>query len=160
MATSSTVPAVKTALSSLLAARPGLAGVAVHYAWPGPQGSAEEIVLATDPEAEPTATVTGRHDVAVLGGNRTKRDERFSLPVTIRVYQGETTSAVDDAAACEARAFELLAEVEDLVATNPNLDVDGVLSARAGDWAATVDPYQAGWQARIVFNIEIHARLN
>lgn len=155
-ATTSTVPAVKQALLTLLPAQAGLGSVAIHYAWVGPAAEAEEILLATDPDAG-TPDVVGRHEIPTLGG-RVSRDERYSVPLTIRVFDPDAEP--QNMATVEARAFALLAAVENLLADNPNLDVDGVLSARAGDWSSTLTPFQGGWACQLVFNIDVHARLN
>lgn len=154
--TTSSVPTVKQTLLTLLAADTDLTSVALHYAWVGPQAAAEEILLATDPDAG-TPDVTGRHDVPTMGG-RVARDERYALPLTIRVFDPDAEP--QNMAAVEARAFTILAQVENLLADNPNLGVDGVLRAQAGDWSSTLTPFQGGWACQIVFNIEVHARLN
>lgn len=154
--TTSSVPDVKAALLTLLPAQSGLATVTMHYAWVGPQAAAEEILLATDPDAG-TPDVVGRHDVPTLGG-RVSRDERYSVPLTIRVFGPDKLPT--GMAAVEARAFEILQGVENLLADNPNLDVGGVLSARAGDWSSTLAPMEGGWKCQLVFSIDIHARLN
>lgn len=156
MATTSTVPTVKQALLTLLAAQAGLTATTLHYAWFGPAADPEEILLATDPDAG-TPDVTGRHEIPTLGG-RVSRDERYSVPVTIRVFDPDAEP--QNMATVEERAFALLAGVENLLADNPNLGVDGVLSARAGDWSSTLTAFQGGWACQLVFNIDVHARLN
>lgn len=156
MATTSTVPATKQQLLVLLAARAGLTGVALHYAWTGTAAAAEEILLATDPDAG-TPDVVGRHDIPTLGG-RVSRDERYTVPLTIRVFQ--PGAEPQNMAATEARAFAILVDVENLLADNPSLGVDGVLTAKAGDWSSTLAPMEGGWACQVVFGIDVHARLN
>jgi len=104
MATS-TVPALKAALLSLLVARAGLSGVQVVYGAPLPNPGREFVSLGgTD----------GMQETAALG--RLRREEEYRLTIyvsTIREGQGQQ--------ACTERAFEIAAEVENAVRSDPTV---------------------------------------
>lgn len=99
MATS-TVPAFKAALRTLLQARTGLANVQVTYGPPLPVPESEFIWLGD---------VQGAQDRAAMAGTTV---EQYDATVLIRVL---TSTAPDDFKTAGDRAFALMAEVENCV---------------------------------------------
>lgn len=120
MATS-TIPALKAALLSLLAARAGLAGVQVVYGAPLPNPGREFISLGgTD----------GSQETAALG--RLRREEEYRLTIYVSVLR----EGQDQQAATE-RVFALVAEVEDAVRADPS--VGGVVRTALLDGPFTLE---------------------
>lgn len=101
-----TVPDAKSALLAALRARPGLQGVQVEWSHPGKGIRAETIYFGE--------TVYGQR--AARLGNRT-RQEDYTLELVVTVEK-----AGDQAEACERRCWELLAEIEDELRSNADLD--------------------------------------
>lgn len=105
MAVTSTVPAVKAALVTALAAASSLAGVQVTYGWP-PNPQREHLFIGgtTDWEQEP----------GVFGGQG--RAESYGLELTIVASKpGAAQQTVTE------RAFVLLAAVETVLLAAPSL---------------------------------------
>src|ERR1051325_1589894 len=104
MALDSTVPAVKAALVSLISAQ--LTNVQVSYGRPADSKLARECVYI--------AEATGEHSIPVFKAGRKPREERYSIEVVVAVIKARGTITT-----AEARAFTLLAAVEDVVADDP-----------------------------------------
>ena len=98
MATS-TVPAFKAALLAALQARPTLSTVQVTYGAPLPSPADEYVWLAD---------ADGEQETAALGAQR--REEYYDLTVYVAVYR-----AGEDQQATTERAFELVAELEEVL---------------------------------------------
>ena len=145
MASTSTVPAVKAALTSRLDARTGLDGVSVTYAQPGDALPHEAIYLDR---------VTGVHDVRVTTGGRVPRDEQYTIALVIHVFLA--TGGPQEA---EDRAFELLAEVENELANTPRLGLSIIDWAEARAYELDTTRYTDGALARIKLGIECFAQL-
>ena len=149
---SSTVAAVKTAIITALAARAGLAGVQVEYADPAKHRQDELIYFGN---------TRGRHEIAAIRAGRKPRNETYTLDLYIgAVKRGETVSAAED------RVAALLAEVEGLVADDPQLTAAGLAagtidSITAGDWEIDPGEIEPGRPAAaMVFGLEVRARLS
>ena len=117
MATSTTVAAFRSALvTAVTAAAPE---VQVTYGEKDTPRK-EHILLG--------ATTTGTDEAYALQSGRRKREENFDTEVFVRV------SSKANAKANEARAAELVAVVEGVLADNVHLSVDGVLFALISDF--------------------------
>lgn len=148
MSTITLIP-VKRQLEQLLAARPGLAGVQVMYRWAGD---------SKDQEAIWFGNTSGSNTYPVMRAGRKPRDEQYVVNLHLEV---QCPDSADETS--EARALELLAELEDLVADDPALGLSGTfptLVAELASWSVTnglLDP--AGWGTHITAQIEVKSRL-
>jgi len=123
----STVPAVAAAIAALIDAELG-PEVQVSDGRP-PTGELR-------PECVYVADADGRDTVPVHKSGRKEREEDYQLAVIVSVHLDQGTVAQ-----AKARAFELLAAVEDVLADDPSLgDVDGLIHATAGRWHS-----ETGW---------------
>lgn len=100
----STAPAMKAALYTALAARAGLSGVTISYGAPL-QAPREFIALAD---------IDGSQEFAQLGA--LKKNETYTLTVYCSVLREGNQQQ-----ACTERCFELAAELEDELRTNPTM---------------------------------------
>lgn len=106
MTVRSTAPAVKAAVAQLLRTRPGLTGVQVSVGHPG---------QSIEPDCLIVSVVTGaRQEARSIGGRH--RDEDYTLDVIVSVARTD-----EDQETVTARAYELLAEIEDALRDDPNL---------------------------------------
>lgn len=111
MALSSGIPRVKSALVARLGERPALAGK-VTYGTPR--------VTPRDEWVHVGRVETDERPVHLGRSSLGQREERFRIVVTISVIR----SWVDEPEDVEARAFELLSELEDTLRQNPTLGLD------------------------------------
>jgi hypothetical protein len=105
----STAPAAKQKILDLLAARAGLAGVAIE--WSGPLSEAAvnyEMIHFRGP-------VTRDPGWEVLGGARL--DEHYTVTLGVYAFKADDTEK-----AIEARAWALIDEIEQAIRANLNLD--------------------------------------
>jgi hypothetical protein len=147
MATS-TIPAVISALKTLLAARGGLANVQV---WDG---------IPTDPEAEYIwiADADGNQAMATAkGAGGPTRNEEYGISVVCRVQW-----PLDDPTGARNRVFALMAEVEAQLRGDATL---GVLGSFSG-WAQIAGPitYQPDRSSeqqisKLLFTVHVKARI-
>jgi hypothetical protein len=145
MATTSTVPSVKTALVTLIGS--ALSGIQVTYGRPADDKLNRECVYV--------AEAIGTHRVPVFKAGRKPREERYSVEVVVAVIKGR-----GDVTDSESRAFTLLAAVEDAVANDPTLGaVDGLVHATAGSWETAAEQTAEGPAAVIRFNVDCLARI-
>lgn len=154
MPTSSTIPAAKAKLTSLLTdAFAGDSAVSVSYAW-NPEAKGERVYLGRPPEE----ASTGTSNVPVMKAGRKPRQESYGIEVTIQVWKpGETPATAN---AVETRAFDHLALVDGVVADDPNLGLDPNFIAQAGDFAWQLRPFEKGWACEIALLITCSARLS
>lgn len=149
MATGSTVYTVKAAVVALLQANSALQGVQITHSYPGEAAIKREAIYLDRP-------VIGRHEIANMKAGRKQRNETYALPIGISVVKPKGTVA--DA---EQRAFDLLQEIEDMLADDPSLgDVDGVVHATAGDFRMVSDYTSEGAACVITFDVDVDARLS
>lgn len=155
MPTTSVIPTVKAAIISTLQARAGLEDVHVVYAWDGPAMEPESIFL--DP---PEDVQTGQSRIPTLKAGRKARQETFNITVVVQVDQPEGTA--DTAATTEARAYELMAEVENMLADDPGIAAivgsTGVFTFN--DHTRSLTPLDKGWRCRLEQSVECNVRLS
>lgn len=155
MSTTSTVPTVKATLVTLIDAA---LAVPVTWAWPGPDAEHECVFLGPHP-----ATADIRLDlssqIATVKAGRKQRQEEYVVRVTVWSFRPELTTA--DAQTCETRAFELAAEVEDVLADNPRLGLAaGVIQyAEVDAVSSTLFPFNSGWATELAIDVRVRARL-
>lgn len=145
MATRSTVPAVKAALVALLEA--ALVDVSVSYSHPGNALPVEAVYLGD---------VRGTSEVPTSRAGRLARHERYTVDLWISVTTDGSSSE-----AAEARAAELLAEVEDVLAEDVTLGEEIVAATLAEvDWLPAFDDGRHGWSALLRVGVDVNARLS
>lgn len=145
MATSSTVPAVKAALVSLLTA--ALPGTQVTYGRPADSMLSRNCVWM--------GRAAGTDRVPTMKAGRKAREQDYTITVFVWVAKprGTVEQAEDD-------AHTLLAEVNDALADDPSLGgVDGLIHATAGSWEAEADQAQEGPFCLVTLDIDCLARL-
>ncbi len=101
MATS-TIPALKAKLVELLGAAESLHDVQIAWGWPGGSPARDLIIVGDVPEWS--------QEPAALRAGRKPREESYAIEILIRVER----SGVDQRSVSE-RAFEIAAEIEDVV---------------------------------------------
>lgn len=104
MSYESTAPAFKAALLTALGARAGLSGVTISYGAP----------LAAPREFIALADISGEQEFAALGALR--KNETYTLEIYCSVLREGNQQQ-----ACTERCFELAAEIEDELRTNPTM---------------------------------------
>jgi hypothetical protein len=143
----STIPAVVTALKTLLAARTNLANVQV---WDG---------VPTDPEAEFIwiADIEGTQAMATAKAGGPTRNEEYDVTIVCRVQW-----PLEDPTGARARAFALMAEVEAQLRSDPSLGVLGPFSG----WAQIAGPIQyqpdrssEQQVSKLLFTVHVKARI-
>jgi hypothetical protein len=147
MATRSTVPIVRAALFTALAARPALVGVQVAYSHPGQAVEAEAVYLGA---------ARGSDDVPVVRAGRKKRQESYTLDVFFDVVaDGPTGQEASE------RAWTLFGELEDLLADDPSLGLPQPFWAVLGEWTETLffDDARQGFGSLLRAGVQIEARL-
>lgn len=146
MATTSTVPAVKAAVVTAVAA--ALPSVQVVWGRPSDTAIARETVYIAD--------VSGNHRIPVMTSGRKHREEEVSIDVVVAVLKARGTSQ-----AAEERAWELLDALENVLADDPTLTaVDGLVHATLGDLRVETDIAKEGGVCIIVTSIDVLSRLN
>jgi hypothetical protein len=146
MATTSTLITVKSAIVTLLQA--ALPGVQVSYHHPGEPGMEAECVFL--------GHATSTNEVPTMRANRKKTDERYILQVVVEVKgEGRTQLQAD------TRCMELFAEVEDMIADDPNLGLGNAIHwARLAGWEQIGGSTGTGHGCRVEADVEVYARLN
>ena len=148
MATTSTVPAAKTALVTLISA--ALPGVQVTYGRPPDNELERECVYV--------GNVSGVQRIPTMRAGRKPREETYSVEIVVAILlERGTTSDAED------RAFELLAECEDVVADDPTLAIAsaaGSFEAVAGSFESTADYTLEGPACVVQWNVDCKARLS
>lgn len=129
MATTSTVPAVRAALVSLVGA--GLAGVSVTYGRPMDKVLPREAVWVGD--------VTVDQRVPVMTAGRKRREESYRVEVTVSVLNARGTLQTAD-----ERCFTLVDAIENVVADDPTLGgIDGLIHATVAGIRSPVPEFAA-----------------
>lgn len=100
----STAPAFKAALYTALQARAGLSGVTISYG--APLNAPREFIALAD--------ISGEQEFAALGALR--KNETYTLDIYCSVLREGNQQQ-----ACTERCFELAAEIEDELRTNPTM---------------------------------------
>lgn len=142
------IPTIKARILAILTDRAAFAEVQLSYAQPGPR---LEQTSAWFGSARAT------HDIHAIVAGRKPRDE--TVEASFYVYVWLLAGTPQEA---EAKAFELVAEVEDALADDPKLDLaPAVYWARFKAIEATdCGPRENGGDAAIESTIEIKTRLS
>jgi hypothetical protein len=155
MATTTTVPTIKTQLVSQLQARTNLSGVTIAYSWPGtvmPAGTGPiEVIFLGKVDVDAS--------IPSLKAGRKQRQEDYTLDVVFWVIQ--PFDRPDRAQDSEARCLVLFNELEDLLAEDPliGLTASTLQWMKIVGWDIEHAPVQKGWATQIVAKLEVHARL-
>lgn len=161
MSSSSTLPQVKAQLVTLLTAALATSGasggqIPVQYAWT-PDAEDEMVFLGRRDEDGPTWTSRLTHDIATIKAGRKHRDETYTVEVTVWTYRHDV--APSDANEVDERAFELVEEVENVLANDPRLGLDAIQWAKVAEINAVGRAFSGGWVVEAVIAIEVRARL-
>lgn len=141
-----TIVAAKRALRDLLKARPALDGVLVNYGDPAERGRREQVWLGRVRQAD-------QEPVALRSGTRT-RDEVYELWVHVDVASKATAEEN------EARAVDLIREVESVLANDPKLGgTEGVLFAVVTEMSMNTVETGDGPSTSAVLTVTVRARL-
>lgn len=141
----STVPAAMDALHAMLQAHPLLADVQILDDEPGDTLENEGIGIGD--------TAEGQHQYPVLRSGKKPREETYTFPVEVWSLQpGEPAKKA------KARVFELLAVLEDVVATDPTLN-GTVRTAGVGSFLLATGVSDGKGAALINVDIQVSARL-
>lgn len=145
MATTSTVPAARAALVSLLAA--ALPTTQVAYSHPGEAAENNTVFLGD-------ATV--RHELATMRAGRRTRDESWSIDVWVLA-----TADGPDAQTASEQAWTLVAAVENTLANDASAGLGQPFWVAVGDATErlTFDEQRRGWESAIRLTVEGRARL-
>lgn len=145
MATTSTVPTARAALVAALTT----AVTPTQVAWSHPGDSRE-------PESVYLGEARGSSEYATIRAGRKKRQERYGIDVIIDV----ATDGPDGQDASE-RAYELLGELEDLLADDPSLGLPPPFWAGLGSWTEVpfFDEARRGIGTLIRATVQCEARL-
>jgi hypothetical protein len=145
--------AIAAFLTSVGAAMTGPnADVRVYEAWPGPDGQAEMVVLGE--------TTWANYEIATIKAGRQARTEEYTLGFEVFVVGAEGTSPSLPEPA-RARAYEILAVIEDVLADEPQ-PPSGPTVAWTQIRPENAGPrvFEKGWAYRIAGTIPVTARLN
>lgn len=153
MATTSTVVTVKRKLVDLLDAE---LSVPVTYAWPGKSTSSEAVFLGPHPETS-DIRIDADSQIPTMKAGRKQRTESYSVRVTVWVFRPDLT--VEGAETCETRAFELFAEIEDVLADDTSLG-DVAQWALVDRFSSTLLQFRAGWACELGVDLAVQARLS
>ena len=154
MASTSTIPTVKTKLVELLDAA---ADAPVFYCWPGPSSPPKAIFLGRHPELD-DVRIDGRSEDPTIKTGRRQRQETYTVPVTVWTFRPDLDSSAGQQV--EKEAFELAEAVEDVLADNVDLQLGpAVHRAHLVGFASTLFPFQKGWACELVVDVEVTARL-
>jgi len=142
----SSYPIVAAALREQLAAR--LSDIVVARGAPLNHITGKEAIMIGNIE-------DGVHEFATMRPGRKTRNERYLLLINIRAKR----DGIEPTAA-EERAFELLAEVEDLISEDPGIGL-GDPTIRIHMQEFEMDSYteDPGWACMIVAKLLVEARL-
>jgi hypothetical protein len=147
----STVPAAKQAILNLLTARAALNTVAVTWSQPTEQEDLQDEMVFFD------GPIVRQPEFRVMGGNYL--DETYTLTLMVR-----NRVVADDAAAAEARCWQIVDEIEQSVRQNPTLG--GILSDSVdyraldfGEQEVKSVPLSDGWYGEGVVPLICHARI-
>ncbi|MFI7678562.1 hypothetical protein [Actinophytocola sp. NPDC049390] len=139
--------AFKTALVDRLGERPGLAGVAVLYARSDVDSLPDEAIWLEKAETESL-------EFPAFRPTKMELQEVYDLDVTVqvRLTQGQTQRQAD------ARALELLAELQQQLAEAPQL-CDDIQWAKPESWKYHGGQLDSGHGCRFDIVVRVHARM-
>lgn len=162
MATTSTVPTVKTRLvtkitTALNNAAVGGGQIPVFYAWPGADAEPECVFLGPHP-ATADIRLDISHDIPTIKAARKQRQEDYTVRVTVWTFRPELSA--DGAEECETRAFVILGHIEDELADDTKLGLTGRLVLKVTSIASTLFPFSSGWACELGVDVSVSARLS
>lgn len=161
MATTSTIPAfydrfVTVATSALATSSRSGGQVQVAYAWPGASTRDESVFLGRHPETA-DIRLDATSDIPTLKAGRKQRQENYDVEFTVWVFRPDLHP--DDAKICHVRAFEILDDLEDELADDPQLGLPSIQLAKMTDLVQILWPFETGWSCELVATLEVRARL-
>jgi hypothetical protein len=143
-----TVALVKQTLIAQLNARPALAGISVTY-YPTQATPLDQIYLSRHVDGQPVVIAS------FSGGQPTTRDESYTLHMTFK--SGRRSS---DAQAVEARVVALYAELETMLAVDPQMGLLEITEAIPSMMSLDTAPTDGTTViATLEASIEVRARL-
>lgn len=152
MSTTTTVPAVIDAVLSTINA--DLTDVTAYETWPGPEASAEMVVLGEIRWTE--------YQIVTVKTARKQRDEEYEIDWFIYVA-GEPGTTPDNPKPARDRAFEIMESLEDVLANDPaaGLGYASIIYIQVAPGDETTGPvvFEKGWAYRIPGKFRIRARL-
>lgn len=149
MSTGSSLVELKQAVVAALAARPGLSGVQVTYAYPVANVTGEDIWLAN---AEGTLTIP------TMRAGTKRVEESYDLLVVAQVLK----TAGEGQEAADLRAVAVLAEIQQCFAETPQL-IPLILWAQVTGWQHSTGSYggeEASCGSRFEITVNVRARLS
>lgn len=156
MSTTSTAPAVVTALLSALNAA-YLADVDLDHvkaweSWPGPAATSEMLILGQ--------VAWDEYEIPTIKAGRQARQEEWHVPFEVWVVGAEGTTPSAPAAS-RTRAFAILAVAENVVADDPwvGLDRSDVQWVQIRPETAAPHEFESGWAYVITGRFRAAARL-
>lgn len=161
MSTTSTLVTTKAALLDLLTTE--LAGVQCSYAWPGPDTANESVFLGRHPGL--TGDLLGvssayNSHIPTIKAGRKQRQESYEIDVTLFSFRPDLTAA--GAQTAETRGMELLAGLENVLATDPKLGLTSIQwaqLARVEITGAGPIPFEKGYASVLVAVVAVESRL-
>jgi hypothetical protein len=141
----STIPAAVDRLLVVLAARAGLAGVLIVDGHAAELPSVNEAVIVEDP-------TNWRGEWAQLGQLRI--DESYTLRVYVETYMPGS-----DRAACRARLYALVAEIQQAVVLDIALAGIANWAAKPNGGDPKVLPTDDGWVGQVALQFDCSARI-
>lgn len=144
--TTSRAPQFKRDLLDAIKAK--IPGVQVEYQWPGPN---------TRPEAIFLGNISGASSVPSMKSGRRSRDETYSVEVYVWVFRPDGTPL--NGYDVEARAFELKAALDDVLADDPTFG--GTVQWAGADTTFDTE-WQAvdkGWGVQLLTRVDVNDRL-
>lgn len=160
--TTSTIVTVKTQLVVLAAAALVDAGVdgapvPVSYAWPGPETGAEHVFLGRHPELD-DIRLDADQEIPTIKAGRKQRQENYDVQMTVWTFRPDLDPI--DARECEARAFDLVARLENVLADDVQIGLPDVVQyCRVDTVTSTLFPFNSGWADEVLLTLAVAARL-
>lgn len=155
MATNSTVPTVKQRLVTVFSAA---TTTPVSYAWPGSNTVPECVFLGPHPLAADIRSDLDS-EIPTIKAGRKQRQEEYTVRVTVWSFRPDLTSA--GAEECETHAFEVWADLEDVLADDPQIGIPAVVNQHIAvqNLASTLFPFERGWACELSIDLRVRARL-
>lgn len=142
----STIPAAKSALITLLQARPDLTGVLIDWGIPQQEPTdSRERVYVDD-------AINVKRDWIALG--QLRLDETYAIQVAVEVYREGS-----DRRACEERMWAIVAEVEQTAVLSLRLPVTQWEAPRPEMGDPKTFPWGEGWCSNVLLELACSARI-
>lgn len=130
----------------------GLAGVMTHEAWPGPNATAEMIVMGE--------VTWDEYRIATIKSGRKQRQENYFVGFEVFIM-GAPGSKPTDPSTARNRALEVLGGMEDVLAEDPTIRLPSGTVQRIELEPTEAGPrvFEKGWAYRVAGRFSVHARL-